>query len=147
MVINNEIPPDQLTDEEQAMLKQIKAERDGQPQQPDPNLIIAQAEDKKAQAQILNAQNDQQRLQTEGAKVAIEADKLDLEADKLTLKTQEAQFKALKEVTDANVQAINTQADSLKKLVDAVDKGLATPELMAVIRTQINEVAEEQAAQ
>ena len=129
------------------MLQGIQEQQAGQPQQPDPNLIIAQAEDKKAQAQILNAQNDQQRLQTEGERVAIEADKVDLKGAELALKTQEAQFKALKEVTDANVQAINTQADSLKKLVDAVDKGLATPELMAVIRTQINEVAEEQAAQ
>lgn len=54
------IPQEQMTDEEMQAMKQAAASRQ---QQPDPAMVLAQAEQVKGQAELLSAQNKQQEMQ------------------------------------------------------------------------------------
>jgi hypothetical protein len=51
------------TDEEIAFMEEAA----NQPEQPDPNMVLAQAEGMKAQAQVLKAQTDQEKLKLQVA--------------------------------------------------------------------------------
>jgi len=54
------IPQEQMTDEEMQAMQQAAA---NQQQQPDPAMVLAQAEQVRGQAELLNAQNKQQEMQ------------------------------------------------------------------------------------
>ena len=141
MVMNGQVPEDQLTDDEKQLVAQQQAAAQQQPQQPDPLMVAAQAEQTKAQAAQTNANNDQMRLQ-------IDAEKVRQSGIELELKAQQAENKALLDASDSNVKATNIQADTLNKLIKSVNDGVPlSPELMAVINQQVIEVAEEQAVQ
>ena len=130
------IPFEQMTDEEKAQAEQAQ----NQEPQPDPNMVLAQAEATKAQADVLKAQNDQTRLHIEVKKVEQSGQKNEVDAAQKNLDIQ------LK-IADSNTKAINMQADSLNKLMEAALNGALTPEMAAIIQAQIREVAEEQAVQ
>jgi hypothetical protein len=93
------IPQSQMTEEEIAQLQQSAQ---GQEQQQDPAMVLAQAEMAKAQAQQMQAQVEVQRLQLETAKIQLEAQKMQLsnQADQAALQL---------ETFNAQTQRMNTQ--------------------------------------
>ena len=82
------IPFEQMTPEEQQAAQQAAQ----QPPQPDPNMVLAQAEQEKAQAEQQNAQTKQQEAQLNAqvsiAQVQVDQDKVNLEREKLQLDAQ-----------------------------------------------------------
>jgi len=86
------IPESQWTDEETAQVQQQQAEAQNQPPQEDPNMVIARAEEGKAQAEQLNAQTKQQEAefgaQVKTAEVQLEQDKVALDREKLQFDVQ-----------------------------------------------------------
>lgn len=93
------IPESQMTEEE----KQQMAMAAQAAQQPDPAMLLAQAENKKADAELMSAQLDQEKVMT---------DRINAETKRL-----EAMIKA----QEAGVNMENTQADTAKKLSE-IDK-------------------------
>ncbi len=83
------IPEEQWTDEEKQKIAQQQAEAQNQPPQEDPNMVLARAEEGKAQADQMNAQTKQQQAQfdaqVKSAEVQLEQDKIALEREKLQL--------------------------------------------------------------
>jgi len=130
------IPEDQMTDEEKEQLQALQ----NQPQQPDAAMVLAQAEQTKADADVLEAQNDTRRLDIEGAKVG-------QKDDELKLKAEDADMKILIEVNRAQTESLNKQADTLNKLIEAVNTGILTPGLAKVLDQQVREIDEEQVMQ
>jgi len=74
------IPQSQMTEEELQQM-QMMAQQGGQ--QPDPNMIIAQAEQLKAESEMLRSQIEQAKLQNEQVKIQNDQFKLQLEAAKM----------------------------------------------------------------
>jgi hypothetical protein len=93
------IPQSQMTEQEIAQLQQSAQ---GQEQQQDPAMVLAQAEMAKAQAEQMRAQVEVQRLQLETAKIQLEAQKMQLsnQADQAALQL---------ETFNAQTQRMNTQ--------------------------------------
>jgi len=132
MMAQGLIPQTQLTEEEKAQMAQSAQ---GQEQQQDPAMVLAQAEMAKAQAEQMRAQVEVQRLQLETAKIQLEAQKmqLGLQADQASLqletfnaqtnrmntqiKAQEAGAKIQKE----SVQTQGMQIDNQMKVVSALN--------------------------
>jgi len=108
---NGVIPFDQLTGEEQAQAQQQAQ----QPPQPDPNMLIAEAEMGKAQAEQMSAQTKQQEAQ---GNLELKFRTLELENRKLGLAEQEQQLDVAKfqrEKDDKyNVDAANIQQNQEK---------------------------------
>ena len=129
-----------MTDEEKQMVQQAQQAAQGQPQQPDPMMVAAQAEQTKAQADVLNAQNNQTSLQIDAEKVRQSGVKL--ENDKV-----QSQMDFQLKMADSNTKATNMQADTLNKLIAAARDGILTPELSQILDQQVREIAEEQAVQ
>lgn len=141
------IPPDQWTEEEQQQAA-IAAQ---QPQEPDPNTVIAQAEAMKAEADMANAQA---KAQGEAIKLQQAQDKqqfdqqmqmIKLEQEKVKLDAQEARdnVKSVLEQNKAQFDMLKTMAETLKLLregmgVDAVvsDQGAQAYQNQATAITQ-----------
>lgn len=83
------IPESQWTDEEIAQVQQQQQEAANQPPQEDPSMVIARAEEGKAQAELQNSQTKQQEAQfnaqVKTAEVQLDQSKVDLEREKLQL--------------------------------------------------------------
>jgi hypothetical protein len=99
MMAQGLIPQTQMTEEEKAQMAQSAQ---GQEQQQDPAMVLAQAEMAKAQAEQMRAQVEVQRLQLDTAKIQLEAQKvqMQMQADQAT---QEL------DVFNAQTQRMNTQ--------------------------------------
>jgi len=139
------IPPDQMTEEEQ----QIEAQKAQQPQQPDANILLAQAEQAKADAEMAKAQIAGQRVQVEQIKAQnknvfdmqknqLAAQKLQLDAQqseidfaeklgRLDRDTQQQEFDQVmasraqqQQFFNDQIDNLNTQANTLKTLADAI---------------------------
>jgi hypothetical protein len=82
MIEQNKIPFNQLTDEE----KQEAQQKAQQPPPEDPNMVFARAEEQKAQAETLNAQNKQMEVQANNqvkmADISLKDKQLDLDTQK-----------------------------------------------------------------
>lgn len=124
------IPEEQWTDEEKQKIAQKQAEAAQQPQQPDPNMLIAQAEMSKAQAEQLSAQTKQQEsqfnaqakmatIQLEKEKVALDRDKLQLDAAKFE---RSGQAKYNTELISANQNQQKIDLDVMKAVNDMAIK-------------------------
>lgn len=89
MINQNMIPQSQMTDEE----LQIEQQKQQQPQQPDAMMVAAQAEQAKADADMLSAQNKQMEIQgTFDVKMKgldVDMKKIDLETQKFMLSKQD----------------------------------------------------------
>ena len=145
MVMQGLIPEEELTDEERAKVAQAQA----QPQEPSPEMVLAQAEMKKAENESVEHQLTAQKLNIESqkiqlklaelqdnsqarrdkldsetalnvAKVQQENRKIDLSELEMQLKAQSEQTKLLMEQNQSMVQGMNTMADTLNKLKDAM---------------------------
>ena len=99
MMAQGLIPQTQLTEEEKAQMAQSAQ---GQEQQQDPAMVLAQAEMAKAQAEQMRAQVEVQRLQLDTAKIQLEAQKvqMQMQADQATQQL---------DVFNAQTQRMNTQ--------------------------------------
>lgn len=141
-ISNNTIPIDQLTEEEIAEIQQQQAQ---QGEQPDPMMVAAMAEQAKADAAMLDAQNKQQQMQLDGqvkmgqlqleqAKIQLDTQKFMREKDdkynvdaakisqgqqKLDMDAQKMQFEQLLEMQKAQMNEMQTMANTLKSLKDA----------------------------
>lgn len=87
------IPESQWTDEEKQQIEAERAEAAQQPPQEDPNMILARAEEGKAQAEQLNAQTKQQEAQFEAQ---VKSENIQLEREKISLRREELQLDAEK---------------------------------------------------
>jgi len=94
-----QIPPDQMTDDEKEMMTQ----QANQPKQPDAGMLLAQAENKKADADIQKAKNDQDRLTLEMLKLQQGGQKLSIE-----------EAKAIADIRNKNANTAKTMADTEK---------------------------------
>jgi len=127
---NGTIPFDQMTEEEQAEARQAAQ----QPPEPSPDMLFAQAEMQKAEADMAAQQNKQTELQIQAAKLQAEAqgrtDKLQSETavniakveqgqQSLDLQAQQQQFTQMLEMQKAMMNELATQAKALKDLKDA----------------------------
>lgn len=90
---NGVIPESQWTDEEKQQAAEAQAAAANQPPQEDPNMVLARAEEGKAQAEQLNAQTKQQEAQfTQRVKIADNQ----LDNRKLDIREKEIQLEANK---------------------------------------------------
>lgn len=80
MLVNGLIPQSQWTDEEAQQMEIIQQQQAQQPQEPTPEMLLAQAEMMKGQAEQQKAQNDQMQLQIDAAKIQTEQQKIELQA-------------------------------------------------------------------
>ncbi len=137
------IPESQWTEEEQQQVAEQQQAAQNQPQQPDPNALIAQAEMGKAQAEQQNAQTKQQEAQfnaqVKQAQVALDQDKVALDREKLQFDVQ----KFIKGQDDKfNVAAANIQQGQQK--IDLLankqlnEMALKLTELEAKLGQQLN---------
>lgn len=99
MLAQGLIPEEQMTEEEKAK-QAAKAAQQGQAQ--DPAMVLAQAEQIKAQAELTNAQTNQ-------AKVQLQMMELQLEQDKLQLMAQDNQSGMQVDVFKAETDRMNSQ--------------------------------------
>ena len=133
------IPFEQMTPEEQQAAQQAAQ----QPPQPDPNMVLAQAEQEKAQAEQQNAQTKQQEAQLNAqvsiAQVQVDQDKVNLEREKLQLDAQ----KFMKGQDDKfNVDAAKISQGQQKLELDAQkmmnDFAMKLTELESKVGQQLN---------
>jgi hypothetical protein len=99
MMAQGLIPQTQMTEEERAQMAQSAQ---GQEQQQDPAMVLAQAEMAKAQAEQMRAQVEVQRLQLDTAKIQ-------LEAQKVQMQMQADQAQQQLDAFNAQTQRMNTQ--------------------------------------
>jgi len=111
----NKIPQEQWTEDEQAEIQQMKQMQEGQPPQPDPLMIAAQAEMQKAQAEQMNAQNKQVEIQgnqqVSMAQIELENKKIELDTQKF-IRAGEDKFNVEAAKIDQGQQKIDLQADA-----------------------------------
>ena len=106
------IPPDQWTDEEKAAAEQAQQEAQNQPPQEDPMMIAARAEETKAQADMLDAQNKQQQITMEGQnkQQAIQIDLMNAQTSRLEAQIKHAE--ALADIKGKGAQAAKVLAEA-----------------------------------
>lgn len=124
LFIAGQIPPDQLTDEE----KQEQVAQQQQPPQPDPNMVLAQAEAGKAEAQtnkvMVDAQVAQRQEDREDFKAQQAAQKQEQQAAQQQQEFAFQQFLAVQQQQAAQQQqvidAVMAQAEILKTIREAM---------------------------
>ena len=130
MLANGVIPFDQMTEEEQAA-EQQKAQ---QPPQPDPNMLIAEAEMGKAQAENTNAQTKQQQALFEQQ---LDVEKIKLENRKLALAEQEQQLDVAKFQREKD-DKYNVDAANIRQAQQKIDNAAqAQAEQLALKLTEL----------
>lgn len=160
LIQNGVIPESQLTDEEREELQQAQALAAQQPQEPTPDQQIAQAEAARVQAEtqdvIARAQLKQEELRIKEQKDLLDAQnkaaKLELEELALTMKQQAAQVEQQNAMIEASIKgqaqvfdSLNTQAQTLKVLADAMGiKAIAGSEPADAIINQTEAVIDQQ---
>lgn len=117
------IPFDQMTDEE----KQAAIQAAQQPPEPDPAMVLAQAEQGKAQAMMLKEQNAAER----------EAVKLQMEQFEFMRRQQEAQAEQMRELVEQN----KIIADTMKSIREAVGaQAIVSPSAAQAFEQQANKL-------
>jgi hypothetical protein len=109
------IPQSQMTEEELQQMQQMQmmAQQGGQP---DPNMIIAQAEQLKAESEMMRAQIEQAKLQNEQIKIQNDQFKLQLEAQKM-------QSQAMDDQGDQQIDAFRAETDRMDTQIRAEEAG------------------------
>ncbi len=118
MLMTGRIPESQLTDEE----KQQIAQASQQPQAPDANMVLAQAEATKAEADVMTAQlkAEDQKIKVLEAETKRMALQVKAEIDGFKAQTDRAKVQVAAEEANANIS--NKEADTLNKQIDATLK-------------------------
>ena len=122
------IPESQWTDEERQKIEQQQAEAQNQPPQEDPMMIAARAEELKGQADMTNAQGNQQikmaELQISNRQLDLKEQELQLDAAKFQ-RSGDAKFNTEMIAAEQNQQKINNDfALKLEALEQQYDKNL-----------------------
>jgi hypothetical protein len=109
------IPQSQMTEEELQEMQQAQmmAQQGGQP---DPNMVIAQAEQLKAESEMLRAQIEQAKLQNEQIKIQNDQFKLQLEAQKM-------QAEQIDDQGDQQIDAFRAETDRMDTQIRAEEAG------------------------
>jgi hypothetical protein len=109
------IPQSQMTEEELQQMQQMQmmAQQGGQP---DPNMIIAQAEQLKAESEMLRAQIEQAKLQNEQIKIQNDQFRLQLEAAKMQSQQMDNQ-------ADNQIDAFRAETDRMEAQIRAEEAG------------------------
>ena len=132
MIQNGLIPEDQWTEEETQQIAQAQQEAEQQPPPPDPAMVLAQAEQGKAEAELQNAANKQQEVE---ATTQIKIAEIQLKDKQLGLDTQ----KFLKGQDDKfNVDAANIQLNQQKQ--ELAERTQEFNEVIAIAKQQQQEV-------
>jgi hypothetical protein len=113
MLAQGLIPESQMTDEEKAQMQQ-KMQTQGE--QPDPNMVLAMAEQKKAEAEIMNAQKNQMKLELEAANLQLEIRKFESTA---AVSTAEAQAAITKSATEQQLTQAKIKTEDAKVALEA----------------------------
>jgi hypothetical protein len=129
------IPQSQMTDEElQEMAAKMQAQ--GQGQAPDPAMVLAQAEQMKAEADLMKVQVDAQKVQNDTLRIQLDAQNNQNEIVAQQAKTQvdvfNAQTNRIKAQVDAekagavidhtNIKAFGDQLDNQEQMTDMMDE-------------------------
>jgi hypothetical protein len=131
MLAQGIIPESQMTDEEKQQMA-MKAQQQGQTQ--DPNMVLAQAEMLKAQAQQQQAQNDAMKIQLENMKLQIVAQNYDntntnsqidaqikaFDSETRRLDTEIKAEQAGAKINLDNTSALSKQVDTQIKMAEAM---------------------------
>ena len=148
------IPEDQLTDEEKQQIQAAQEAANQNPPQPDPALIIAQAEMLKGQAEMQAQENKKTELQISVEKIKAEiqgkdkklesdlnvsAAKISQEDDKIALQAQKQQADQEFKNREMELKTLNARIEALEALTRAVGAD-------AVISPQVGDVIEGQVA-
>lgn len=142
MLNNGSIPQDQMTDEELARLQAAQQ----QPPQPDPSMLLAQAEMTKAQADMLAQQNKQAELQIRAQDIALKAqgqqDKLNSETQLNIAKVQQGQIKLDQEQQKIDNSSRFSMIDATQNQseLDLKTENQRFDQVMAVQQMQINQL-------
>lgn len=110
------IPQSQITEEELAEMQQAQMMAQQGGQQPDPNMIIAQAEQLKAESEMLRAQIEQAKLQNEQIKIQNDQFKLQLEAAKM-------ESQQMGDQADNQIDAFRAETDRMEAQIRAEEAG------------------------
>ena len=133
------IPEEQWTDEEKQKIAQQQAEAQNQPPQEDPNMVLARAEEGKAQAAQMDSQTKQQQAQfnaqVKSAEVQLEQDKIALEREKLQLDA--AKFERAGQ-DKFNVEA--AKIDQGQQALDQASQKQQFEEFMAIGKAQQQQI-------
>ena len=110
------IPQSQMTEEELQEMQQAQMMAQQGGQQPDPNMIIAQAEQLKAESEMLRAQIEQAKLQNEQTKTQNDQFKLQLEAAKM-------ESQQMGDQADNQIDAFRAETDRMEAQIRAEEAG------------------------
>lgn len=110
-------------DEDDAKLMQELSSR---PQQPDPNLVLAQAEVMKAEAAKMKAEADTavktQELEVEKARLLLEAERLQLEQKKVAAQAMtdaaDTESKVRERETNSRIASVEAMQDMIERVLD-----------------------------
>ena len=138
MITQGLIPQTQLTEEEKAQMAQSAQ---GQEQQQDPAMVLAQAEMAKAQAEQMRAQVEVQRLQLDTAKIQLEAQKvqMQMQADQATqqLDVFNAQTNRMNTQIKAQQAGASIEKDTVDTQGKQIDNQLKIVSALNPFRSQI----------
>lgn len=123
------IPDDQLTDAE----REMKAQMAQQPPQEDPNMVLAKAEEAKAQADLVDAQTKQAQVQTD---IQLKLKQIEIDTYNAETKRLEAQIAQAKAMADMKA----TGAKAAKDLADAEAQDIENDAVMSGISSLIERV-------
>lgn len=113
---SGQIPVSQMTDEEKEALQQ----QANQPQEPDANAILAQAEMLKGQAQMAKAQVDMENATTDRLNAETKRLEAMIKAQESGVKIENVQADTAKKVSEIdknNAEVVNKQLDSVNKFI------------------------------
>ena len=140
MLAQGLIPESQMTDEERQQ-KEMAAQTQGQQQ--DPAMVLAMAEVKKAEADALNAQNNQMKLQLEAAKLQLESRKFEAST---MVSNAEAQAAITKSATEQQLTQAKIKTEDAKVALEA-EKLRQEQEALRIEQQRITIEAELKAAE
>ena len=133
MVAQGMIPMSQLTDEEKA---EMQAKQQGQGEQQDPNMILAQAELLKAQAMQITAQTDAARAQTELMKLQstreTDQGKLALASGSNQIKAFDSETKRMDTEIKAQQAGANVNLNTSKAEGQSIDNQIKMNDMQAM---------------
>ena len=139
MFSNGQIPPEQMTDDERQKMQQQQAQAQ-QNQQPDPMLVAAMAEDKKAQAEVINAQTNQQESQidmfnaeTKRIEAMTKAQEAGVKIEGMMLDNQLKFTEKQLDAADKAATIEGKQIDNAAKMDDMSIQNATTAELIRVL--------------
>jgi hypothetical protein len=136
------IPQDEWTEDEQEQMAIMQQ----QPKEPDPAMVLAEAEAMKAQADLIKAQNEQTKIQMqamgksidselENAQLGLDAARLELQEERQRHDMENEDIKLLMAQTKEIVQTNKELAETVKTIKETMGaNAVVSPELIAAFQ-------------